>query len=458
MSRRRLRPGTEWFVERKPSRTRLTQIRSRDRHVQPVPNSVLRKVSTMRRFSFPLPPFIFAFGMLTSCLDAELDPPLVEFRDSAGVSIVQSLEPLWPDEGGGWSLDSVPSLIIDADPEDLSYYLGSPVDPRILMDGRIVVPDRMNAELLFFDSLGSLLSRVGRQGEGPGEFLRVHGVHSCGEDTLVVQEGPRVTLLDSSGRFIRTERVSGKLTEGGGNLEGVFPDCSALLLVDNQYTAPTPGEGIHQIPTTLHWASLDGSARDTVRRFGGRDVFPVRAGDQVMSSTLPFGRTPVWVTVRDEVYFGDGGTPEILRLDRSGSVGRIVRWESAPIPVTHADWGRYDRERLEYIQEYPREAPFKPESSEIPGPRSKPVYSGLLADDQGNLWVRQYGPNDHPFVDTRSPDAWWVFDDDGRWLGGIHTPARFELSGVVKGRAIGVFRDEDDLPHIWVLQIRREGP
>lgn len=381
--------------------------------------------------------------------------PLFSTRDSAGVNIAESNAPAWEVREDGWVLDSTPTLAIPGDSDDGSFYLGAPIAPQLLENGRLLVPDRMGAELFFFDSAGTLVSRVGRRGQGPGEFEAVFNVFRCGHDTLVVQESSRVSLLDSNGHFIRAERVAGRLTEGRGNVEGVLSDCSALLLVNDHVQPPPSGATLHQYSVSLHWASFSGQGRDTVRIFGGGDLMPKRVGEEMQSVRVPFASRPMWVTDGEAVYFGVGDQAEILKLDKRGSLQGILRWEWQRQPVTDGDWQKYDRDLLAFVRENPREAPFRPNSDEVPGRRFMPAFSDIVLDDGGNLWVRRYGPNDYPFAEGVLSENWWIFDPDGRWLGTIRTPAGFGLSSVRQGLAVGIVHGEDGVANIWALRVRK---
>lgn len=80
-------------------------------------------------------------------------------------------------------------------------------------------------------------------------------------------------------------------------------------------------------------------------------------------------------------------------------------------------------------------------------PTERPYYSALLVDDDGHLWVR-----DRPWSVTvghlldilgsaDGPIIWWVFDSEGRWLGGLAIPAGVDPHVVADGRLIAVETD-----------------
>jgi len=99
-----------------------------------------------------------------------------------------------------WEL--VEDLRLDPNAEDFSVVGRLYVGPQ----REIVVPEPQDARLRIYDSTGTLVTMVGRSGEGPGEFLHVGPVYWA-SDTLVVFDTQlaRATYLLSDGTLARTE-------------------------------------------------------------------------------------------------------------------------------------------------------------------------------------------------------------------------------------------------------------
>ncbi len=68
-------------------------------------------------------------------------------------------------------------------------------------------------------------------------------------------------------------------------------------------------------------------------------------------------------------------------------------------------------------------------------PDTRPAYGRLLVDADGDLWAAEYSR--YPFP----PAQWTVFDPDGRLLGTVDTPERFDLQQVGPDWVLGVWRD-----------------
>ena len=78
-----------------------------------------------------------------------------------------------------------------------------------LPDGRIVALDGDAMTLVFLDSTGAFLERVGREGSGPGEFQFPSWVGRCHGDSLFVWDAQlkRMSVFAPSGHYAREFRV-----------------------------------------------------------------------------------------------------------------------------------------------------------------------------------------------------------------------------------------------------------
>ena len=99
-----------------------------------------------------------------------------------------------------WGL--VEELRLDANAEDFS------VVPRVHVgpEGEIVVPEPQDSRVRIYDSTGTLVTMIGRNGEGPGEFRHLGFVY-WNADTMVVLDVllARQTYFLGDGTVARTE-------------------------------------------------------------------------------------------------------------------------------------------------------------------------------------------------------------------------------------------------------------
>jgi hypothetical protein len=131
---------------------------------------------------------------------------------------------------------------------DPDYEFVSIFAARRLPNGAIAVADRQTQSIRVYSEKGQLTGKLGRDGEGPGEFRSIRGIVVTG-DTLTVYDGNllRLTHYLANGTLVGTQavRTSDERVHIGGRL------------ADGRW-----------LVTTLHspdWNHGPGAYRDTLR-------------------------------------------------------------------------------------------------------------------------------------------------------------------------------------------------
>ena len=408
------------------------------KHVSISPRSILSLVASI------------AIGLSACGGEQPVPSASVSVRDSAGVRIVTSARPRWG-ASDAWLVQAEPSLEIPSDFGDPEHFLFGARHVHRMDDGRLLVGNGGSRQLLAFDSLGSFLGPIGRPGQSPGETERVFGLFSCAGDTIVVDEGSRISTWDSDFGFVRTERTAGRLVDGRSNIVEVSDDCSSGLFPNLVYEPPTAGQGAKRLSMSLHWATLDGLSRDTVAEFHGVELYPWTINGESTGTRLPFGKEAVWTTFEDQTHLGLEDDFEVRTYGRRGRLLRIARWEAAHQPVTDDDIDFFADGLRRLLERAPDEAFIYAPADHFQLPSRKPTYSRLVTDDEGNLWVQQYGRY-NPYEPETDPD-WWVFEATGQWLGEVVMPPSLAVIKIQDGVVIGRVLDELDVEAIRLHKI-----
>lgn len=402
----------------------------------------------------------------------------VAVRDSAGVQIVENASPRW-EEGDAWSVEPEPSLEMGGDPDQPEAQLYGVGDVVVLGDGRVVVVNEGLVSVLLFDSAGSFLAPVGRQGEGPGEYRRVDAAYRCPGDTVALNAFSQVSFFGSNARFLRSERLNPTAGDGSSlRVQGVASDCERFLLRGG-YSVPELG-AVGRVSYTLFWGTLDNLSRDSLAASPGWEAEVDLVDDWPQPLPLPWGARAAWAVGRDgeedRVYLTMADRPEVQVFDGGGRLVRILRWPAEAAPVTAADRALYAEKRDRWLEKYPQVEEAIPElGGYATVPSEKPVLLGLLVDDEGNLWARgypdaaagrpdlyDYSDPDAPFRENpppgAAPERWQVFDPDGRLLGTVEVPADLAVRTVHRNRLVGVWRDSLDVESVRFYRLRKPGP
>lgn len=363
-----------------------------------------------------------------AALDAQLSRPKI---DTVGSHVVRVMNPgptAWADTNG-WKLVLERTIQPkDGEPGELQ----TPFTLLRTSTGQFVIGDVRAPDVSLFDASGHFVKKLGRSGEGPGEYLSPF--IALFRDTVVIEDPRlnRVTLMTLDGKFVRS-----------------FPATSNSVGVPLQLD----GAGRVRVPmygrNVQSWNlfSITGESLGSIR-------LPVAAPPQEWrysgkggsgSYSIPFGANNSHRLLRDgSMLHGSSGKYELL-LSRTGQdtarvFGRSgVSGGSIPESLRDSMFKRYTR--------YP-EVRAIAKISDIP--KTYPAWLSLHEDSSGNIWVLADGRYDgHHRFD--------VFTGDGRFLGSVALPGESGNVAVEGDRVAVIETDKDDLPIIRIYRIDRRG-
>jgi hypothetical protein len=392
---------------------------------------------------------------LAACTQPRTDEgPVHAIRDSAGIQIVENREPLWTDSTQ-WRVAERPSLQIGESADGRAeQQFANIMGVHRLANGQIAVLDSWALAVVFFDSSGVLLGRVGRAGKGPGEFPERErlSLFSCGADTVYVAMQLRVSAFTPPNRHVRTFSL---------DRPARMRACVAGRFVGELRPSWRRSTGVFTDSLVLAAFGLNGTMGAVIDTLPAEENDWIKSGEGFGYSRAVFGRV-LSIAGRGTTLatgFGDGFHVEVR--DTAGAVTRIVRIADLDRTAGAAEIDRFrsfvfnpwrgnsaERTHLESRLEAARDRPL-------------PAFAELRLDAGGNIWARLYDHLDAvAFYDYSSlirqfqrpsfDDArrWIVIRADGRYLGEVSTPPRFTVHEIGEDWIIGVWRDELDIPFV----------
>jgi hypothetical protein len=352
--------------------------------------------------------------------------------DSAGVRIVEytTLEgfPLGP-----WRAVSEEAVRIgttgDHEAESPSSFgLAIAVDRQA--DGSILVADAMAHQVRVFAPDGRHLRSIGRQGQGPGEFEAVLGVAAVDEGGVAVTQPSGWTLFDAGDAYAFSRRLE---PEGAAfpAVSGIFADGSILVAHRRRTENTTHAWGM-EASGQVTYSRVDRAGRldptfgafDFPPRFTVAGMVDPRASHQpfVLLGALPGGSARA---EGDRFYWSAPGLGELKVFEAGGRHALTVRFhpDAAPasldVPVAPG-------------------LPLPPEVEvrirEVRNSLGPPVFSALLVDADGNLWLRDLERWSEVPPDTV---RWLVLDREGMPLASITLPHEWGRTGSNARNRIG---------------------
>jgi len=327
----------------------------------------------------------------------------------------------------------------DTGKASFSGIAGLQLDPH----GGIWVLDRQAHEIRVFSPAGDFVRAIGRQGEGPGEFVEANGFALDARGLVWIPDHRlrRYLVLDTLGKGVGAH---GNLIYSYGWLWNGLIDGQGRLVDEVRIRTDTVSlRGLRRFrDTTLATADSFPFRSCSTRPYTGIEL---RAKNGAMFMPVPFTPTEQSAIGADgRVWCSDGASFTAIARDlATGDSLAAISYVHARLPVTPA----MRDSAIASIQKTARDmgAP-EPDLSGIPTER--PAIEGMQVDDQGRLWIRTPRDGAETHFD--------LFDPNGRHLAEVDVGLRLERWSPMAFRGDTLFAvvlDADDVPSIVRLRL-----
>lgn len=388
--------------------------------------------------------------------------------DSAGIQIVRNTDVgLWSPQDRWTLTEGLRIGTAEGDPDYQFGQLSAGGSLGVASDGRIVVLDAQGQHLKVFGPDGVYERTIGGAGSGPGEIgLAMQSVvlMAPGDTILLADLGnQRVNLYSLDGTFVRSFPI---------NLADGFPfrweKSSDGRVVTQRRRLAFPGSTAP--PDTMDAIlvqNLDGTVGDTLMR--------VRSGGTIsFSGGAPewklFSPEPLWALSGDRILQAVNDRYRISVYRPGGTLERIVEKPFALSPVTEADQATMKdaMRKLMVAQGAPAQIAAQLVATQVQFAPNYPAFAQMFAGPQGTMLVQLVAPisnltdEEREAFDFRAGTlgsrTWDVFDGEGRYLGIIDMPLRFQPVLFREDRIYGIQRDELDVQYVVVLRVGTNEP
>jgi hypothetical protein len=377
--------------------------------------------------------------------------------DSAGVAIVQNAEnPIWT-ESSAWTLEEELSIgETEGQPE---YQFGQIGTVAVGSDGRLFVMDMQGQHVKVFTPDGQFDRTIGGPGAGPGEI-------GAGAVFVLVGVGDTVFVPDMANRRINRYGPDGSpLTSSPLEIEKglpmVFQATPSGTIAAQVRSLSLPNRPAPDTLDRIMLLESDGTFGDTLLEFPSGGTLDFGGGSPEINLYSP---EPAWDLTDDlRVLYGINDEYRIGLYGTEGELQRVITMPFEREPVS-------DNDRQAVMTALERawvDAGVPPQM--LPQLRTMvhfaeffPAFSSVQVGPRGSIWVQHVqsaaGLTEEELAefnvmeDTGSPD-WDVFDADGRFLGIVSMPPRFQPRHFVGDRIFGVWRNELDVQFAMQLRV-----
>jgi len=340
-------------------------------------------------------------------------------------------------------------------------------------DGSIYVIDSQSHEILIFDDWGRHARSLGREGRGPGEFLRPWRIGLLGRRLWVIDGSWRVSTFDPNGALVNVDRPLRNASLTGEAIStaayAVLADGAVLVLEE-----PVSAPGRYR----LLRLSPDDGALDNLGVLFASDRYvavplPVQDRGELnlrnkfahsdMLAVSPTGDRVI-VVERPEPEAASGALYRLRFMGPTGVVVWVVEVPYQPEPLTERDFDRWieghgalrqmtqmglfpSMAAAERAMRAALDAPaFWPP---IPNLGRGILEEAILVSQEGEVWVQRWER------DEANGTRWDVIAEGRGRVATAEVPPGLRLLAVAGDRAWGVELDEYDVPTIIRYRIVR---
>lgn len=398
--------------------------------------------------------FLTVLPLLATCADGRGPEWAGTVTDSAGIIVVANpAEGLWGTDDV-WAV--VEELSIGSLEGEAAYQFGQIIGVDVDGDGNLYIADAQAQHVRVFDASGAHLRTLGSPGSGPGELgVAMNGVFVVGDEVVVPDLGnARITRFTRDGDLSGSERLDiaqgvplrwdiasgGRIVVQRRNVDPTDttsgPRGDAIVTLGGESETPDtlavlpPGESLQirggqaQVrffnPEPIWDADPDGrllTAKNNAMRF------EVWRPDGTLQRVITLPYTPKEVTERDKQVFLD-------------AVGDAARQQGAP---------------PEAVQAFLQQATFAD---------NYPAFVSLALGPAGSVWVQRFMSGDELAGDEVTfniqdlgSSTWDVFDAEGRYMGAVTFPGKYQPIRAMGDRFYGIARDELDVQSLKVYRV-----
>jgi len=341
---------------------------------------------------------LFSLLLLFFCSKSD-ETYTIEIKD--GVKYVHNHAPLWSDETKV-ALEFV-QKIGELEGEDENYLLYNPYDITRNTDGNLYILDQGNYRIQKFDKHGKYLATIGRQGQGPSEFVFPIRIDIDSEGNLYIGDlgNYSVLVLTNDGKEIKRFKLT-----GGVEKFRLMHNCNFLLATSISKQSE-PGV-----------ISLYNKEGNLIKEFG---VFKDYGNKDLTNR----GNAAVTcVDANDNIY--------VTFYNQN----RIEKYSHEGILIFRTDWPLnykigIDNKKIKIL------------SSGKAFYRFTPVSEYIGVDHKNRIWVQTYIKQKDEGDEPLDYFEFKIFDNNGVLLGNLSPPQNFNIMRIFQDRLYLIDRKEE---------------
>lgn len=335
---------------------------------------------------------------------------------------------------------------------------------------RIYIAQPMDGSIRLYDSRGTLVSAVGRRGEGPGEFGVLGQIGFVGDTLYVLDTGlGRVNFFSADGEFLSSRSWTPGYLRGSGVVYAPSVPLGFVLLSDGT-SLVKPGMSVQGEPNvgplripflrigqpsnvidTIAWEELAAPSVE-LTKLGTVFRIPAPFHNHPLSEMMPDG-SGVVIVDRAAAPDLDQSSFRVTSLGSSGDTLFSKLFRFTPVPMSNDEV----RRAIESVSVSPQDQENPPSRSEIERalrrqgliPAALMPVTGFAVGQDGKIWLRRENEPGDSIL-------WNILDREGRPLGALRLPATHSVVAARGNVMAALELDALDVPYVVRYRIGRQ--
>ncbi|MFO7845353.1 MAG: 6-bladed beta-propeller [Balneolaceae bacterium] len=306
--------------------------------------------------------------------------------------------------------------------------------------GNLFLADNREAVVHAYDPTGNYRFKIGRRGEGPGEFNSAYQpiLHNGDLYVLDIQQ-QRVSLFNpDDGSFIKNIRMGG----GGQDLSGFplgFSPLSGDRFLVYYSSMDRNGEKYYRkfIPRLLD--SEGEILQDDIVEFKPGEMFMLQSENSIQMMSLPYmGESRYALTQDEEIIWGFTDRVFLQVVSTDGQYKRSIYHSRQNPPL----------DGTALLENYEDEV-MRNTIRELGIPDVRQAFQNFVVDSEDRIWIALT-------TEDTEENEWWVLDNIGEKLAAFKRPVSDRLLASKNGMAYFFEENEVGLQEVVGYRIELE--
>jgi 6-bladed beta-propeller protein len=325
-------------------------------------------------------------------------------------------------------------------------------DVAVGRDGAVYVVQPMEGEVTVLSQSGELVRRVGRRGQGPGEFVSPGAIGWRGDELWILDVGSKRVSYFSGDELIDTHSYFAVVLGPRETLTSQMP-LQAQRFLGILSRRPDRGRGTRDNSAPLIALDAQGKVVDTLGVL--QESYPLRLQIGLTSTSPLFHDFPLFRVSRtgDAIVIVDRpfaeGSQNSIRLTKISARGDTVLTRDLTSPAIRLS-DKMWRDRLALRESILENSTISTKEylEASRRPRAIAGVSGMVLGRDGWVWLAREQMLGAPHR------TWVALDSYGIPQFAVDLPSDLRLYHALPGEVWGVQPDEYDIPHVqrWVVE------